>query len=81
MTCTCIMTGTSTPPPPENSTPIPTEENSTTNKQPEKIVKVDPLLENKLLEYLCDPTLSFPVDSVQLTSSLSSKVCSMSLLL
>jgi len=70
----CIaLTGTSTPPP-ENVTPAPVEETSATNKQADKVVKVDPLLESKLLECLCNPSLTFPVDSVQLTSSLSSKV-------
>lgn len=76
---TFIITGTSTPPP-ENVTPTPTEESSTTNKQPDKVVKVDPLLENKLLEYLCNPSQTFPVDSVHLTSSLSFKVCSIGML-
>ena len=72
---TCLL-GTSTPPP-ENTTVVQIEETSGTSKQAEKVVKVDPLLENKLLEYLCDPSLTFPVDSVQLTSSLSSKVSKM----
>lgn len=74
-----VLTGTATPPP-ENVTPTLTEENSTPNKQAEKVVKVDPLLESKLLEHLCNPSLTFPVDSVQLTSSLLSKVCCISLL-
>ena len=67
------MAGTSTPPP-EHVTPVPVEDSSSTNKQADKVVKVDPLLENRLLEYLCNPSLTIPVDSVELTSSLSSKV-------
>ena len=63
-------------PPPEHVTPAPVEESSATNKQADKVVKVDPLLENKLLEYLCNPSLTIPVDSMELTSSLLSKVCS-----
>lgn len=66
------LSGTLTPPP-EHVTPAPVEETAATNKQADKVVKVDPLLENKLLEYLCNPSLTIPVDSVQLTSSLSSK--------
>lgn len=71
------LSGTSTPPP-ENTSAIPAEGSVTSNKPPDKVVKVDPLLENKLLEYLCEPSVAVPVDSFQLTSSLSaneSDVC------
>lgn len=66
------LSGTSTPPP-ENTSAIPAEGSVTSNKPPDKVVKVDPLLENKLLEYLCEPSVAVPVDSFQLTSSLSAK--------
>jgi len=72
----CLLNdlGTSTPPP-ENTSAIPVTEGSVaSNKLPDKVVKVDPLLENKLLEYLCEPSVAVPVDSFQLTSSLSAKV-------
>ncbi|CAH3147106.1 unnamed protein product [Porites evermanni] len=66
------LSGTSTPPP-ENTSAIPAEGSAASNKPPDKVVKVDPLLENKLLEYLCEPSVAVPVDSFQLTSSLSAK--------
>ncbi|CAH3023103.1 unnamed protein product [Porites evermanni] len=66
------LSGTSTPPP-ENTSAIPAEGSVASNKPPDKVVKVDPLLENKLLEYLCEPSVAVPVDSFQLISSLSAK--------
>lgn len=74
-TIKCLLNdlGTSTPPP-ENTSAIPAEGSVTSNKPADKVVKVDPLLENKLLEYLCEPSVAVPVDSFQLTSSLSAKV-------
>lgn len=71
----CLLNdlGTSTPPP-ENTSSTPAEGSVDSNKPQDKVVKVDPLLENKLLEFLCEPSLAVPVDSFQLTSSLSAKV-------
>lgn len=59
---------------PDTTASVPTDQSSVSNKQTDKVLKVDPLLENNLLECLCDPSLTFPVDSVQLTNSLSSKL-------
>ena len=65
--------GTSTPPP-ENIVQTATEESSASTKQADKVVKVDPLLESSLLECLCGPSVTVPVDSFQLASTLSAKV-------
>ena len=71
--------GTSTPPP-ETTTSTPAEESSASNKQPDKVVKLDPLLESQLLEYLCNPSLTVPIDSFELSSALSAKVYLLNLL-
>ena len=68
-----LFAGTSTPPP-DSTTLTSSDEISTIKKQPETIVKVDPLLENKLLECLCNSSLTVPVDSMLLTNTLTSKV-------
>ncbi|RMX43063.1 hypothetical protein pdam_00015271 [Pocillopora damicornis] len=60
-------------PQPDRTESIPTDQSSSANKQADKVLKVDPLLENNLLECLCDPSLTFPIDSVQLTNSLSAE--------
>jgi len=66
------LSGTSTPPP-ENIVQTATEESSASTKQADKVVKVDPLLESSLLECLCGPSVTVPVDSFQLASTLSAK--------
>lgn len=67
------MLGTDAPQP-DRTESIPTDQSPSANKQADKVLKVDPLLENNLLECLCDPSLTFPIDSVQLTNSLSTEV-------
>lgn len=67
------LTGVSTPPPENSASSVLVEESLVSNKQQDKVVKLDPLLENRLLEYLCNPSLAVPVDSFQLAISLSAQ--------
>ncbi|XP_067053028.1 N6-adenosine-methyltransferase catalytic subunit-like isoform X2 [Acropora muricata] len=57
-------------PPPENSL-TPSEDVPVGNKLQDRVVKVDPLLETRLSEYLCNPSRNVPVDSLLLANSLS----------
>ncbi|XP_068701362.1 N6-adenosine-methyltransferase subunit METTL3-like isoform X1 [Montipora capricornis] len=62
--------GISTPPP-ENIPSPALEDISVSNKLQDKVLKFDPLLETRLLEYLCNPSRVVPVDSLQLANSIS----------
>ena len=65
--------GISTPPP-ENIPSPALEDISVSNKLQDKVLKFDPLLETRLLEYLCNPSRVVPVDSLQLANSISQEV-------